>query len=56
MYLTKQLTSCSLQEIGRRFGGKHHSTVLHAIDKITAKRASDPEFARVLQGFTEQLH
>jgi chromosomal replication initiator protein len=56
MYLTKQLTPCSLQEIGKRFGGKHHSTVLHAIDKITAKRASDPEFARTLQSFTEQLH
>ena len=56
MYLTKQLTSCSLQEIGRRFGGKHHATVLHAISKITARRASDPEFARVLQSFTEQLH
>ena len=56
MYLTKQLTSCSLQEIGRRFGGKHHATVLHAIDKITAMKASDPEFSRVLQGFTEQLH
>jgi chromosomal replication initiator protein len=56
MYLTKQLTPCSLQEIGKRFGGKHHSTVLHAIDKITARRASDPEFARTLQSFTEQLH
>jgi chromosomal replication initiator protein len=56
MYLTKQLTSCSLQEIGRRFGGKHHSTVLHAIEKITAKRASDPEFARMVQSFTEKLH
>ena len=55
MYLAKQLTSSSLQEIGRRFGGKHHSTVLHAIEKITAKRASDPEFARLLQSFTEQL-
>jgi chromosomal replication initiator protein len=56
MYLAKQLTSCSLQEIGRRFGGKHHTTVLHAVDKITAKRASDPEFARLLQSFIEQLH
>jgi chromosomal replication initiator protein len=55
MYLAKQLTSCSLQEIGRRFGGKHHSTVLHAITKITAKKTSDPEFARVLQSFDEQL-
>jgi chromosomal replication initiator protein len=56
MYLTKQLTSCSLQEIGRRFGGKHHATVLHAIEKITGKRAGDAEFARLLQSFIEQLH
>ena len=39
MYLCKQMTPCSLPEIGRRFGGKHHSTVIHAIQKIEGKRA-----------------
>src|SRR5712692_11961752 len=34
MYLVKQLTSASLPEIGRQFGGKHHTTVLHSIHKI----------------------
>ena len=34
MFLVKQLTSASLPEIGRQFGGKHHTTVLHSIHKI----------------------
>jgi chromosomal replication initiator protein len=43
MYLVKQLTSASLPEIGRQFGGKHHTTVLHSIHKIDALRRSDKE-------------
>ena len=38
MYLVKQLTSASLPEIGRQFGGKHHTTVLHSINKIEGLR------------------
>jgi chromosomal replication initiator protein len=34
MYLAKQLTSKSLPEIGRQFGGRDHTTVLHAVRKI----------------------
>jgi len=34
MYIVKQLTTASLPEIGRQFGGKHHTTVLHSINKI----------------------
>ena len=34
MYLAKHLTEASLPEIGRQFGGKHHTTVLHSVDKI----------------------
>jgi chromosomal replication initiator protein len=41
MYLTKKLTDLSLPEIGRQFGGKHHSTVLHSIRKIEDKRLDD---------------
>ena len=40
MYLVKELTNASLPEIGRAFGGKHHTTVLHSINKIE-KDASD---------------
>jgi chromosomal replication initiator protein len=43
MYLVKELTQASLPEIGRAFGGKHHTTVMHSIKKID-KRANDPEF------------
>jgi hypothetical protein len=41
MYLAKQLTSRSLPEIGRRFGGRDHTTVLHAIRKIESHLAAD---------------
>jgi chromosomal replication initiator protein len=48
MYLVKQLTSASLPEIGRQFGGKHHTTVLHSINKIESQRRSDKELNRTL--------
>jgi chromosomal replication initiator protein len=41
MYLVKQMTDASLPEIGRRFGGKHHSTVMHSIAKIEGRRHID---------------
>ncbi|TCH98097.1 chromosomal replication initiator protein DnaA [Roseococcus sp. SYP-B2431] len=45
MYLAKQLTSRSLPEIGRRFGNRDHTTVLHAVNKITELMGEDPSFA-----------
>ncbi len=48
MYLVKQLTSASLPEIGRQFGGKHHTTVLHSINKIDTLRRSDKELNRTI--------
>ena len=44
MYLCKSLTHASLPEIGRSFGGKHHSTVIHSIKKVEEMRAKDPAF------------
>ena len=41
MYIARQLTGASLQEIGHQFGGRHHTTVLHSIRKIDAMRRSD---------------
>jgi len=55
MYLCKQMTECSLPEIGKRFGGKHHSTVIHAIQKIENKRSKEKEFERLLDGFMQSL-
>jgi len=51
MYLCKKLTGKSLPAIGGAFGGKHHTTVLHAVRKIELMRERDKEFARVLNGF-----
>jgi chromosomal replication initiator protein len=45
MYLAKQLTSRSLPEIGRKFGGRDHTTVMHAVRKIEELRAKDASFA-----------
>jgi len=56
MYLCKLLTRSSLPEIGRSFGGKHHSTVIHSIRKIEDLRKKDADFnnliANFLQGFS----
>jgi chromosomal replication initiator protein len=46
MYLAKKLTSRSLPEIGRRFGGRDHSTVLHAVRKIDDQIRTDEKLAR----------
>ncbi len=55
MYLCKHLTEASLPEIGRQFGGKHHTTVLHSIEKINIQRKDDKDLNRMLNKLTEQL-
>ncbi len=45
MYLSQQLTARSLPEIGRKFGGRDHTTVMHAVRKIEELKAIDPGFA-----------
>jgi chromosomal replication initiator protein len=55
MYLCKQLTEHSLPEIGRQFGGKHHTTVLHSVEKIDGQRKSDKDLNRLLNKLTETL-
>ncbi len=56
MYLCKRMTESSLPEIGRRFGGKHHSTVIHAIQKIEKKRSHEKEFDKLVDSFVQLLH
>ena len=53
MYLCKMLTHQSLPEIGRQFGGKHHSTVIHSIRKVEDLRKKDGDFNSLIAGFLE---
>jgi len=55
MYLAKHLTEASLPEIGRQFGGKHHTTVLHSVEKIEELRKNDKDLNRLVNKLTEQL-
>jgi chromosomal replication initiator protein len=55
MYIVKQLTTASLPEIGRQFGGKHHTTVLHSINKIEGMRRSDKDLNRVITRLMDAL-
>jgi chromosomal replication initiator protein len=53
MYLCKSLTHASLPEIGRSFGGKHHSTVIHSIRKVEDLRKRDANFNSLIANFLE---
>jgi chromosomal replication initiator protein len=53
MYLCKSLTHASLPEIGRSFGGKHHSTVIHSIRKVEEQRKKDSDFNTLIGNFLE---
>ena len=53
MYLCKALTHASLPEIGRSFGGKHHSTVIHSIRKIDILRGKNGDFNTLVNTFLE---
>ena len=55
MYLAKELTTASLPQIGREFGGKHHTTVLHSINKISELRQSDRDLNRLLNKLRDSL-
>ena len=55
MYLAKQLTEASLPEIGRQFGNKHHTTVMHSISKIEEQRRADKDLNRMLTALQEDL-
>ncbi|MCS7293120.1 MAG: chromosomal replication initiator protein DnaA [Gloeomargarita sp. SKYBB_i_bin120] len=56
MYLVRQYTNLSLPQIGQLFGGKDHTTVLYACEKIAQKRDSDPKFAQLLAQIKDRIH
>ncbi|MCL4811801.1 MAG: chromosomal replication initiator protein DnaA [Vicinamibacteraceae bacterium] len=55
MYLCKTLTNSSLPEIGRSFGGKHHTTVLHSIRKVEELRKRDATFNSLINSFLDNF-
>ncbi len=55
MYMIKELTDASLPEIGRVFSGKHHTTVIHSINKIAKERLINPELNRLLHSLMDSL-
>ncbi|HWA61777.1 MAG TPA: chromosomal replication initiator protein DnaA [Caulobacteraceae bacterium] len=55
MWLAKQLTTRSLPDIGRRFGGRDHTTVLHAVRRIEALKADDAQLTRDLEALSRKL-
>lgn len=55
MYLTRSLTELSTTEIGDSFGGKDHTTVMHACNKIKTRLASDPFFAALVNKITHEI-
>ena len=56
MYLVKEFTTASLPQIGREFGGKHHTTVLHSVNKITQLRQSDRDLNRLINKLHDSLN
>src|SRR5277367_2479457 len=55
MFVVKQLTSASLPEIGRQFGGKHHTTVLHSINKIESERQTNKDLNKKINRLLESF-
>lgn len=55
MFLAREFTGLSLTELGNRFGGRDHTTVMHAIEKISAARQDNPELRHILERLSQAL-
>ena len=55
MYLARQHTESSLEEIGRFFGNRDHTTVLYAVRRVAARLESDPTYTALIQRLTDRL-
>lgn len=55
MYVTKEMTRHGFPTIGRHFGGRDHTTILHAVRKVEALRAADPKLNREINELTAML-
>ncbi len=55
MYLCREITESSLQEVGENFGGRDHTTVMHAYDKIKKKLLEDTEFHKIIDDIKNNI-
>jgi chromosomal replication initiator protein len=55
MYFSRKLTNASLVEIGEKFGGKDHSTVLHSIKKVEERVSQDPSFKEMIENLNSRI-
>jgi chromosomal replication initiator protein len=56
MYLCRELTDLSLPKIGEEFGGRDHTTVMHAQDKVSSSIAANPNIANQVEAIKKLLH
>jgi chromosomal replication initiator protein len=56
MFLAKELTQASLPEIGLAFGGKHHTTVLHSVQKVDRLRQRDSDLNNLIHNLIDAIH
>jgi len=55
IYLSRKFTDFSLIEIGEKFGGKDHSTILHSIKKVDERMSSQPSFKEMMENLQSQI-
>ena len=55
MYLTRELTDLSLPKIGEEFGGRDHTTVIHAYDKISKEMATDEDLKNRIDALIKDI-
>ncbi len=55
MYIARKLTTASLLEIGEKFGGKDHSTVLHSIKKVEERASNEPSFRETVENLRDRI-
>jgi chromosomal replication initiator protein len=51
----KELTQASLPEIGRAFGGKHHTTVIHSINRVAELKPKDPDLNKLIHSVIDSF-
>lgn len=56
IYLTREMTKLSLQEIGKEFGGRHHATILNSINRVDKMKKERPELSEILRDLTTAVN